>query len=201
MSMKFKIGDKVVYPAHGLGKVISFRKEEIVGIKMESLEILFIEDELTIQIPKSRIEASGLRLLCSDVDLVKARKTLRGKVRIGRGMWSKRAKDYDTKINSGSISLLAEVVRDLHKNVNDPDRSYSERIIYENALNRLAREFAAVDECDEEKSKHDILDVISVHGKDKIEVNVTPIADDFGEFEEFDAEECEDKIKEDEDKE
>ncbi len=145
---EFKVGAKVVYPAHGVGVIKAVKKEKVGGTDITAYIILFEKDKMTLMVPVNKAKESGLRILSSVPELEKVRKTLLGKAKTGRGMWSRRAKEYESKINSGNIVFLAEVVRDLHKNVSDPDRSYSERIIYENALNRLAGEFAAVEEVD-----------------------------------------------------
>ncbi len=143
--IEFKAGDKVVYPAHGVGEIVGKEKQEIVGVQIVVYVISFLKDKMTLRVPVNRARESGLRAL-SDPKLVdQAVVTLKGRARPGRGMWSRRAQEYEAKINSGDMISIAEVVRDLHKNVDDPDRSYSERIIYEAALGRLAGEMAAVE--------------------------------------------------------
>ena len=158
----FKLQDKVVYPTHGVGRVNGIEAQEIGGHKVELLVVSFEKDKMTLRIPVTRAEESGLRRLSSSEDLDLVRKTLRGRAKISRGMWSRRAKEYETKINSGCIVSLAEVVRDLHKNVDDPDRSYSERVIYENALNRLVGEFAAIENIDHDQAAQKVIGVIKV---------------------------------------
>ncbi len=144
----FKTGSKVVYPAHGVGEIAGVESQTISGMNITAYVVSFEKDKMTLRIPVSRAKASGLRPLCTADDLDKVRKTLKARARTSRGMWSRRAKEYETKINSGNILSLAEVVRDLHKNVDDPDRSYSERVIYENALDRLAGEVSAIQKID-----------------------------------------------------
>ncbi|NDF11321.1 MAG: CarD family transcriptional regulator [Proteobacteria bacterium] len=146
--IKLKQNDKVVYPTHGVGTVVGIEAQAIAGTEVKLVAVMFEKDKMTLRIPLIRAEQSGLRKLSSQSELDKVRSTLKGRAKTSRGMWSRRAKEYESKINSGNIVSLAEVVRDLHKNVDDPDRSYSERVIYENALNRLAGEFAAVENID-----------------------------------------------------
>ena len=150
----FKVNDKVVYPTHGVGQVKGLEAQDIGGHKVELLVVSFDKDKMI------RAQESGLRKLSSSEELDRVRKTLRSRARVSRGMWSRRAKEYETKINSGCIVSLAEVVRDLHKNVDDPDRSYSERVIYENALNRLVGEFAAIENIDHDQASRKVLGVI-----------------------------------------
>ena len=142
---EFKAGDKVVYPAHGVGQIIGQESQEVAGMRLRVYVIAFQKDKMTLRVPVNRAQVSGLRALSTAKLVEKAVMTLKGRARPGRGMWSRRAQEYETKINSGDMMSIAEVVRDLHKNVEDPDRSYSERIIYESALGRLAGEMAAVE--------------------------------------------------------
>lgn len=142
--LRFTPGDKVVYPSHGVGEITGEETQEVAGIELSVYVISFEKDKMVLRVPVKRAEASGLRALSASVEVEEAIKILKGRAKPGRGMWSRRAQEYETKINSGSVSAIAEVVRDLHKNVDDPDRSYSERVIYESALNRLAGELAAV---------------------------------------------------------
>lgn len=145
-SNEFKVGSKVVYPAHGVGKIVSEDKQIIASQEIGMFVIDFPKDKMTLRVPVKRAAESGLRVLSNDNDVKKAISILKGRAKPGRGMWSRRAQEYEGKINSGNIINIAEVVRDLHKNVDDPDRSYSERVIYEAALDRLAGEYAAVQE-------------------------------------------------------
>lgn len=157
---KFEIHDKVVYPTHGVGHVTGVDSQEIAGTTIDMVSIFFEKDKMTLSIPLNGAAESGLRKLSQPEELEKVRSTLRSRAKTSRGMWSRRAKEYETKINSGSIVSLAEVVRDLHKNVDDPDRSYSERVIYENALNRLAREFAAIEQIEENQAVDQLVKTI-----------------------------------------
>jgi CarD family transcriptional regulator len=145
---KYRTGVKVVYPSHGVGEIKGIETHIIAGTELKTFVIEFEKEKMLLRIPANRAERSGLRTLSSDDELKTVRSTLLERPRSSRGMWSRRAKEYETKINSGNIISVAEVVRDLHKNVDDPERSYSERVIYENALERLSREVSAVKKMD-----------------------------------------------------
>ena len=146
----YKTGDFVVYPTHGVGKVIDVLVQEIAGHKLELIVITFERDRMTLRVPVAKAATSGLRKLASKKIMEEAMTTLRGRARVKRTMWSRRATEYQEKINSGDPVSIAEVVRDLHRNVGQPDQSFSERQIYEAARDRLAAEVAAVDKTDVE---------------------------------------------------
>lgn len=148
----FNPGDFVVYPTHGVGKVVSIEKEEIAGHNLELFVISFDRDRMTLRVPVSKAANSGLRKLSSKKRMDEAIQTLKGRPRVKRTMWSRRAAEYDVKINSGDPVSIAEVVRDLHRNVGQPDQSFSERQIYEQARDRLASELAAVEKTDVDKA-------------------------------------------------
>lgn len=150
--MLFNPGDYVVYPTHGVGKVLSVEEEEIAGHKLELFVISFDRDRMTLRVPVSKAANSGLRKLSSKKCMDEAIQTLKGRPRVKRTMWSRRAAEYDLKINSGDPVSIAEVVRDLHRNVGQPDQSFSERQIYEQARDRLASELAAVEKTDVDKA-------------------------------------------------
>jgi CarD family transcriptional regulator len=150
--MLFNPGDYVVYPTHGVGKVLSVEEEEIAGHKLELFVISFDRDRMTLRVPVSKAANSGLRKLSSKKRMDEAIHTLKGRPRVKRTMWSRRAAEYDLKINSGDPVSIAEVVRDLHRNVGQPDQSFSERQIYEQARDRLASELAAVEKTDVDKA-------------------------------------------------
>lgn len=143
-SIQFKVGDRVVYPSHGVGEIIDLEKGSIAGIAIEVYVISFPHDKMVLRVPVKRAAAAGLRQLVGKDQVSKVYKVLQGRARIGNKMWSRRAQEYEAKINSGDITSVAEVIRDLHKDA-DTDRSYSERTIYESALNRLAREIAVLE--------------------------------------------------------
>ena len=150
--LQFKAGDYVVYPSHGVGLVQGIEKETIAGHKLELVVVTFDNDRMTLRVPTEKMDTSGLRELSSRKTMDNAMTTLKGRARIKRTMWSRRAQEYEAKINSGDPVSIAEVVRDLHRNVGQPDQSFSERQIYESALERLASEVAAVDGTDKEKA-------------------------------------------------
>ncbi|HIP08878.1 MAG TPA: CarD family transcriptional regulator [Rhodospirillales bacterium] len=143
--IKFKPGDHVVYPTHGVGSVQGIERETIGGIDLYLVVIIFENERMTLRIPTKKLEASGLRELSSQKVIDDAMMTLKGRARVKRTMWSRRAQEYELKINSGEPGSIAQVVRDLHRNVGQPDQSFSERQIYEMAVERLAGEVAALD--------------------------------------------------------
>lgn len=143
-------GDFVVYPTHGVGRVIEIESQTIGGIELDLFVIRFERDRMTLRVPISKAKNSGLRKLSTRKVMETALTTLRGRARVKRTMWSRRAQEYEAKINSGDPVSIAEVVRDLHRSATQPEQSYSERQIYEQALERLACELAAVEEIDTE---------------------------------------------------
>ena len=143
-------GDFVVYPTHGVGKVLEIENQEYSGHKLKLFVIEFDRDRMTLRVPTDKAEISGLRKLSSKKTIEKALTTSKGRARVKRTMWSRRAQEYEAKINSGNPISIAEVIRDLHRSENQPEQSYSERQIYEAALERLARELAAVEGIEEE---------------------------------------------------
>ncbi|MBI3451566.1 MAG: CarD family transcriptional regulator [Rhodospirillales bacterium] len=140
----------MVYPTHGVGKIIGIENQEIAGQKLRLLVIQFDKDRMTLRVPITKAKSSGLRRLCTRKEMQFALTTLKGRSRIKRTMWSRRAQEYEAKINSGDPKSIAEVVRDLHRNAGQPDQSFSERQMYQAALDRLVREFAAVERISEE---------------------------------------------------
>ena len=141
----FVPGDFVVYPSHGVGKIIGTETREIDNIDLELLVIRFEQDRMTLRVPLDKAKVSGLRTLSSKAQMDEAINTLQSKAKVKKLMWSRRAQEYETKINSGSLVSLAEVVRDLYKKDDQGEQSYSERQMYQAALERLASEFAAVE--------------------------------------------------------
>ncbi len=144
----FVEGDHVVYPTHGVGKVERIATEEIAGHKLELIHITFEENRMTLRVPVAKARTAGLRKLATRKLFDEALAVLKGRARIKRTMWSRRAQEYEAKINSGDPLSIAEVVRDLHRNAGQPDQSFSERQIYEAAMDRLAAELAALDKTD-----------------------------------------------------
>ena len=149
-NMEFKTGDFVVYPTHGVGKVLGTETQEIAGTELALLVINFEHDRMTLRIPLGKAQSSGLRRLSSRKQMDVALAKLKGRARVRRTMWSRRAQEYEAKINSGDPVSIAEVIRDLRRNSSQADQSYSERQMYQAALDRLAREFAAIEKIDEE---------------------------------------------------
>lgn len=147
---EFRTNDWVVYPAHGVGRIISVVEQEVAGIKLELFVITFDKDKMTLRVPVAKESAIGMRRLSSPDVVASALQTLKGRARIKRTMWSRRAQEYEAKINSGDLISIAEVVRDLHRTSGQPEQSYSERQLYEAALARMAREVAAVERIDED---------------------------------------------------
>jgi CarD family transcriptional regulator len=145
----FTAGDLVVYPTHGVGKITAIETQEIAGHTLNVFVVLFDKDRMTLRVPLTKAKVSGLRKLSSRKEMDAALAKLRGRSRAKRTMWSRRAQEYQAKIASGDPASIAEVVRDLFRNVGQPEQSYSERQIYQAALDRLVREFAAVERIDE----------------------------------------------------
>ncbi|MDX1743110.1 MAG: CarD family transcriptional regulator [Ruegeria sp.] len=142
--LEFRPNDYVVYPAHGVGQIISIEEQEVAGHSLELFVISFEKDKMTLRVPTNKITESGLRSLSSPDVISQAMKTLKGNAKVKRAMWSRRAQEYEQKINSGDLISIAEVVRDLHRTDDQREQSYSERQLYEAALERLTREVAAV---------------------------------------------------------
>ncbi len=147
---EFRTNDWVVYPAHGVGRIVSVVEQEVAGIRLELFVINFDKDKMTLRVPVAKASAIGMRRLSSPDVVASALQTLKGRARIKRTMWSRRAQEYEAKINSGDLISIAEVVRDLHRTSGQPEQSYSERQLYEAALARMAREVAAVERIDED---------------------------------------------------
>ena len=146
---KFKANEYIVYPAHGVGRVVEIEEQEIAGTTLELYVIDFEKDKMKLRVPLAKVESVGMRKL-SDRDLIdKGLKVLNGRARVKRTMWSRRAQEYEAKINSGDLISIAEVVRDLFRSARQPEQSYSERQLYEQALDRMAREIAAVKKIDD----------------------------------------------------
>ena len=156
----FRPNDYVVYPSHGVGKIISIEEQEIAGFHMELFVISFEKDKMTLRVPTAKAETVGMRGLSSPDVVGKAMDTLKGRARVKRAMWSRRAQEYEQKINSGDLISIAEVVRDLHRNDDQREQSYSERQLYEAALERLTREVAAVEDGDEVAAAKKVDDVL-----------------------------------------
>jgi CarD family transcriptional regulator len=147
---EFKAGDFIVYPTHGVGRIQSVDEQEVAGMKLELFVIAFDKDKMILRVPTTKAKAIGMRKLSTPDVVANALNTLRGRARIKRTMWSRRAQEYEAKINSGDLISIAEVVRDLHRAGGQPEQSYSERQLYEAALARMAREVAAIERIEEQ---------------------------------------------------
>ena len=156
----FRPNEFVVYPAHGVGKIISIEEQEIAGLRMELFVISFEKDKMTLRVPTNKAADVGMRSLSSPDVVSKAMEILRGKAKVKKAMWSRRAQEYEQKINSGDLIAIAEVVRDLHRADDQREQSYSERQLYEAALERLTREVAAVSGGDEGDAHRQVGDVL-----------------------------------------
>ena len=149
--LEFEIGQTIVYPAHGVGQITAIETQTVAGMELEVYVVSFEQDKMILRVPTNRASASGMRALAGSSLVDDALKTLGGKPRIKRTMWSRRAQEYEAKINSGDLISIAEVVRDLHRG-EDQEQSYSERQLYESALDRMARELAAVENIARDKA-------------------------------------------------
>ena len=156
----FGPGDFVVYPTHGVGQVTSVEIQEIAGHKLKLFVISFDQDRMTLRVPVTKATTSGLRKLSSRKKMDTAMETLKGRARVKRTMWSRRAQEYEAKINSGDPLAIAEVVRDLHRKSGQPDQSFSERQIFESARDRLAMELAAIEKIDMEAATEKLEDFL-----------------------------------------
>jgi CarD family transcriptional regulator len=152
----FKTNEFVVYPAHGVGQILAIEEQEIAGAKLELFVINFIKDKMTLRVPTAKVANVGMRKLSDPTLVKKALETLKGRARVKRTMWSRRAQEYEAKINSGDIVAIAEVVRDLYRSESQPEQSYSERQLYEAALDRLSREIAVVQHSTETEAVKEI---------------------------------------------
>jgi CarD family transcriptional regulator len=140
----FKTNEYIVYPSHGVGQIVAIEEQEVAGAKLELFVINFVKDKMTLRVPTAKVASVGMRKLAEGPLVKRALDTLKGRARIKRTMWSRRAQEYEAKINSGDIVAIAEVVRDLFRSDTQPEQSYSERQLYEAALDRLSREISAV---------------------------------------------------------
>ena len=152
----FKTNEFVVYPAHGVGQILAIEDQEIAGAKLELFVINFMKDKMTLRVPTAKVANVGMRKLSEPALVKSALETLKGRARIKRTMWSRRAQEYEAKINSGDIVAIAEVVRDLYRSESQPEQSYSERQLYEAALDRLSREIAVVQHVTETEAVKEI---------------------------------------------
>ena len=160
-NIKFKVGQHIVYPAHGVGHVTGIEQEVIAGFDIEVYVVLFEQDKMTLRVPTAKAGTSGMRPLSNENVLKDSFTTLKGRARIKRTMWSRRAQEYEAKINSGDLILVSEVVRDLHRGETQPDQSYSERQLYESALDRMVREVAAINKTNRGVALEEVLETLT----------------------------------------
>ena len=158
--LEFSVGDHVVYPAHGVGSIQGIETQEVAGMSLEVYVITFDHEKMTLRVPTKKAKVAGLRPLAEGDVVSQALTTLKGRARVKRTMWSRRAQEYETKIKSGDPVSIAEVVRDLHRRTNQSEQSYSERQMYQAALERLAREFAAIEKIDQEAAATKLEDLM-----------------------------------------
>jgi CarD family transcriptional regulator len=172
-ALSFDVGDFVVYPKHGVGRVVELQNTEIAGTQLDLYVLRFEKERMTLRVPVGKADSVGMRKLSSDKTMKDALETLKGKPKVKRTMWSRRAQEYEAKINSGDLTSIAEVTRDLFRADDQPEQSYSERQIFEAASSRLARELAAMEEVDEPTALKEILEILNqaaaIHNKAKAE--------------------------------
>ncbi len=157
---EFRANDFVVYPAHGVGRIMTIEVQEIAGVTLELFVISFDKEKMTLRVPTAKANSVGMRVLSSPDVVGKALDTLGGRARVKRAMWSRRAQEYEQKINSGDLISIAEVVRDLHRGEDQPEQSYSERQLYEAAIERMTREVAAVEGLDDAKAAQRMVEAL-----------------------------------------
>jgi CarD family transcriptional regulator len=161
----FKTNEYIVYPAHGVGRIVGIEEQEIAGMALELFVITFDKDKMTLRVPTGKLQSVGMRKLAEEPVVRRAMETLKGRARVKRTMWSRRAQEYEAKINSGDLVAIAEVVRDLFRSETQPEQSYSERQLYEAALDRMARELAAVEKLDERGAVQRITEILAKSAK------------------------------------
>jgi CarD family transcriptional regulator len=184
----FKTNEFVVYPAHGVGQILAIEEQEIAGAKLELFVINFIKDKMTLRVPTAKVANVGMRKLSDPLLVKKALETLKGRARVKRTMWSRRAQEYEAKINSGDIVAIAEVVRDLYRSESQPEQSYSERQLYEAALDRLSREIAVVQHSTETEAVKEIESQLAKSPRRGAKTETEAGAEGDGEGDDLDAE-------------
>ncbi len=159
-ALSFRVGDSVVYPSHGVGKITDIESQLLAGMDISLFVINFEKDKMSLRVPVQKAIKIGLRHLVSTKEMTQVIDVLQSRAKIARGMWSRRATEYESKINSGNLVLIAEVIRDLYKDSEEMERSYSERMIYESALNRLCTEYAALYKIDFKQAIERVLNFV-----------------------------------------
>ena len=163
----FRTNESIVYPAHGVGRVIDIEEQEVAGMKLELFVITFEKDKMTLRVPVAKAASVGMRKLADESTINKALDTVRGRARVKRTMWSRRAQEYEAKINSGDLIAISEVVRDLYRSQAQPEPSYSERQLYEQAIDRMSREVSVVEKISESEAVSKIEKTIEASPKRK----------------------------------
>ncbi len=163
----FRTGESIVYPAHGVGKIVDIEEQVVAGMKLELFVIHFEKDKMTLRVPVAKATAVGMRKLSDEPTVGKAFTTVRGRARVKRTMWSRRAQEYEAKINSGDLIAISEVVRDLYRSQSQPEPSYSERQLYEQAIDRMSREVSVVEKITETEAMTKIEKAIEASPKRK----------------------------------
>jgi CarD family transcriptional regulator len=176
----FETNEYVVYPTHGVGRIVAIEEQEIAGCKLELFVINFEKDKMTLRVPTSKTQNAGMRKLSDESVMTRALETLRGRARVKRTMWSRRAQEYEAKINSGDLVTIAEVVRDLYRSDSQPEQSYSERQLYEAALDRMAREIAAAQDVDESIAIQKVAEALAKGGRMQRKQAETPVDSEEG---------------------
>ena len=174
----FKTGEFVVYPSHGVGQITAIEEQEVAGFKLELFVVSFAKDKMTLRVPTAKAVSVGLRKLADAESVAKALTTLTGRARVKRTMWSRRAQEYEAKINSGDLVAIAEVVRDLYRSEAQPEQSYSERQLYEAAVDRMTREIAVVDDVTETEALKKIEGQLAKSPRRPAKGEVAEVADD-----------------------
>ena len=173
-ALSFDVGDFVVYPKHGVGRVVELQSTEIAGTALELYVLRFEKENMTLRVPVGKADSVGMRKLSSDKTMKDALETLKGKPKVKRTMWSRRAQEYEAKINSGELTLdRRSDPRPVPSPTMQPEQSYSERQIFEAASSRLARELGAMEKTDEKGALVKILEILNkaalIHNKTKEE--------------------------------
>ena len=175
--LSFKQEEMVVYPTHGVGQITAIEIEEIAGLELQLYVIKFEKEKMTLRVPVGKASSVGMRGLSGEATLAKSLKTLKGRPRVKRTMWSRRAQEYESKINSGDIILVSEVVRDLYRSENQPEQSYSERQLYEAALERLSREVGAIENLGDAGGVTKVLEYLNIGVKSRQKTEEAKLAE------------------------
>lgn len=176
--LSFKQDQMVVYPTHGVGQITTIEVEEIAGLELQLYVIKFEKEKMTLRVPVAKASSVGMRCLSDEATLAKSLKTLKGRPRVKRTMWSRRAQEYESKINSGDIILVSEVVRDLYRSENQPEQSYSERQLYEAALERLSREVGAIENLGDAGGVTKVLEYLNIGVKSRQKTEEAKLAEE-----------------------